>query len=290
MDHVSLCQLSFLDTTFAEDIAIAQAVGATGLGVAENKLPPDDASDEREQMEAAGIDSTICAPSVLAVLPQPRVPRFQGPADPDERLALMLQSVRRLAPFGPDSVFCVTGPAGERPATEARAIVVEHLRVLGEAAAAAGTRFAVEPMREEAREDWTIVSALRETMDLLDEVGRDDVGMVFDTWHLWDSEGLWQDLPHAIDRVVGVQIADYRSPNRGPRDRVAAGDGIADIPRIVRTLHELGYRGWYDMEVFSDDGRFGYDYPDSLWKLPPEEFARVQVDGFRRCCERASEA
>ena len=52
---------------------------------------------------------------------------------------------------------------------------------------------------------------------------------------------------------------------------------------MLRALRSAGYDGWYDMEVFSDDGRFGASYPDSLWKLTPDEFARRQVDGFLRC-------
>jgi len=35
-----------------------------------------------------------------------------------------------------------------------------------------------------------------------------------------------------------------------------------------------GWAGGYDLELFSDDGTFGDDFEDSLWKLPAEELAR----------------
>jgi sugar phosphate isomerase/epimerase len=100
---------------------------------------------------------------------------------------------------------------------------------------------------------------------------------------MWDSADVMQDLPEAIERIVGVQVADYRNPTRGPRDRLVAGDGAANVAGFLKVFRENGYNGWYDLEVFSDDGRFGYAYEDSLWKLPPREFAQKQVDAFYRC-------
>jgi sugar phosphate isomerase/epimerase len=138
-------------------------------------------------------------------------------------------------------------------------------------------------MREANRPRWTLVSSLAETLDLLDEVGDDSVGIIFDTWHMWDSEDVFRMIGVAIDRIHGVQIADYRDPTRSSMDRVVAGKGIARIDKLVDSFRSAGYEGWYDLEIFSDDGRFANDFPDSLWKLDPLEYARVQVDGFMSC-------
>ena len=51
---------------------------------------------------------------------------------------------------------------------------------------------------------------------------------------------------------------------------------------IVAALLQAGYKGWYDFEVFSDDGRWGNDFPDSLWKLPHEEFVTRGARAFVR--------
>jgi len=131
--------------------------------------------------------------------------------------------------------------------------------------------------------DWTIVTSLRDAARLLDDVGLDDVGLVFDTWHMWDSPDVYEMIPEVADRIYGVQIADYREPTRGPRDRLAAGDGVGNIAGLLRALRAADYDGWYDMEVFSDDGRYGYAYEGSLWALGPLKFAQAQVDGFLRC-------
>jgi sugar phosphate isomerase/epimerase len=276
--HISLCQLSFPFTTFEEDLGLAAAVGARGLGLDESKLAatPSGLAEQRNLFSDSGLSATICAPSVLSILP--RGPsRDRGPRSPDERIELIATGIDKLAAFGAESVFCATGPVGDLDPKEARKIVVAGYRTFAARAAASGTRFAIEPMREPFRPLWTIVCGLAETADLLTEVG-DDVGIVFDTWHMWDSPDVRALIPGAVERIIGVQIADYRNPTRAIRDRVAAGEGVADIAGLVALLRDAGYRGWYDMEVFSD-----LDLEDSLWKLSPHDFAERQVQQFLRC-------
>jgi hypothetical protein len=38
-------------------------------------------------------------------------------------------------------------------------------------------------------------------------------------------------------------------------------------------LEASGWQGFYELEVFSDDGAFGNDYEDALWRLPALELA-----------------
>lgn len=283
MPNLALSQLGFPHTTLEEDVRIAGDLALAGIGLIGAKTDETDPQATRRRLEAAKLRAAVCAPKLFSILPQPNVSRFPGPADPAERVAEIAAGIGRLAPFSPAVICCVTGPAGAYADAAARAIVVDALRELGRVAAENGTRIGLEPMREEVRGDWTIISSIRETLALLDEVGDDRVGILFDIWHMWDSEDVHRALPDAIGRVAAVQVADYRNPTRGPRDRVVAGDGVAGVERFLRAFRDGGYGGWYDLEVFSDDGRFGYDYEDSLWKLPPAEFARRQVDGFYRC-------
>jgi len=283
MPKLSLSQLGFPHTTLQDDIDIAKDLGLDGIGLIGAKTDEADRDATQKQLQAENLQAAVCAPKLFSILPQPNVARFPGPQDVADRVEEIASGIKRLAVFKPDVICCVTGPAGDRTEGTARKIVVESLRELGRTAAQIGARIGLEPMRADVRTDWTIISSLKETYNLLDEVGDDRVGVLFDIWHMWDSSDVQRDLAGAIERVVGVQISDYRIPNRGPRDRLIAGDGVADVAGFLKIFRESGYDGWYDMEVFSDDGRFGYAYPDSLWKLPPHEYAQRQVDGFYRC-------
>src|SRR5436190_23031716 len=65
----------------------------------------------------------------------------------------------------------------------------------------------------------------------------------------------------------------------------AAGDGIADLPAVLGALERAGRDGFYDLEIFSDNGTFGTAYPDSLWDVQPEELSRRSRESFRGCWE-----
>jgi sugar phosphate isomerase/epimerase len=277
--RISLCELAFPYTSFEEDVAICKAVGASGLSLDEKKLVGDDAADARLLREQ-GLRAGICAANTLYLLPQP-VPTptrpVIGPPDPDARTEALCASIRRLARFEPDVVFCCTGPAGDRSPEEARAIVVQGLRAAAATAAEVGLRFAIEPMRESVRETQTIVTSLDQVLDLIDEIGDDRVGIVFDTWHMWDQPDILHRARELAPRIAGVQIADYRDPPRTARDRMIPGEGCANMPALLSALQAGGYRGFYDIEIFSDE----------LWQLPPEEFARRGVQGLLRVLEQA---
>jgi sugar phosphate isomerase/epimerase len=66
-------------------------------------------------------------------------------------------------------------------------------------------------------------------------------------------------------------------------DRVEAGAGIADIPRLLRELRSAGFDGWYDLEIFSDDGSFtDQSFEDSLWKQDPLDVVQRAKEGFEQ--------
>lgn len=288
LPKMALCQLCFPDTTFARDVELAVESGAYGISISENKVQVGQEDVQRREIAAAGISPVLAFPRLLTILPPIGGMFSPVPADPLERIEQMANAIGSLAKFGPTSYMVCTGPAGDLSPDTARSIVVEGLRSLAKSAHAVGGKLSIEPMRESFRKGRTIVSSLRESFDLLEEVGRDDVGIVFDIWHLWDSPQVHELLPEAISLIHCVQIADWRQPTRGNMDRVMAGRGIIDIPRFLRELRTAGFDGWYELEIFSDDGRFGAHYEDSLWKLDPRDFAVQQAEAFLNCW-RASE-
>ena len=71
-----------------------------------------------------------------------------------------------------------------------------------------------------------------------------------------------------------------RAPTCGWADRVLPGDGAVDVPAILAALDEAGWTGFYDLEIFSDNGAFGNAWPDSLWDVPADELARRGREAF----------
>jgi sugar phosphate isomerase/epimerase len=265
----SISQVSTLTASFAEDLRAYAAAGVEGIGIWEMKLE----DDSLERFRASGLGAATAVPAVPSVHPLPLLP---GPEDPRERVDAIRASLHRLREFGPSGIVCLTGPGDRETA-------VRGLREIGAEAERLGLRIALEPFQREGIEDWSIVNTLGEAVALIEEVGSPAIGIQFDVWHLWNTPALLEEIEEHAHRFVGVHVNDWREPTRGWADRVLPGDGAADLPAILGALDRAGWRGFYDLEIFSDNGAFGTAYPDSLWDVSADELARRALDSFTAC-------
>jgi hypothetical protein len=51
---------------------------------------------------------------------------------------------------------------------------------------------------------------------------------------------------------------------------------------MITALEAGGFTGWWDLEIFSDDGRDGNDFPDSIWKRAPRDWVGEGKEKFER--------
>ena len=271
---VSISEISTPGATFAEDLAAYRAAGCDGIGIWEFKLG-DDATD-RAALRESGLKATNCIPAVPLILP---APGFEEPADPETRTEAIEASIRRLAAYEPECVLCLTGPVGvfDDEEDEARGIAVECMRCLADVAEEVGVRFGLEPVHASQRDLYSFLTSDPETLAFLEEVGRPSVGLMFDTYHLWDTPDVHEHVARHADRITGVHVADFRDPPRSSGDRVLPGDVAANLARLIDAFERAGWDGFYDVEIFSDAELDG-----SLWTLPPDEFARRAVESMRR--------
>jgi sugar phosphate isomerase/epimerase len=279
--RVSVSQITTLRSSFVDDVQAYARAGLDGIGVWELKLG--DGGDARalEALEASGLASAAAVPGVPSILP---LPLLGGPADPAERIDAYCRSLERLAPFRPSGLVLLTGTADGRDADAARATVVDGLRTIGAEAKRLGLEIGIEPYQRDGGGPWTIVSSIPEAIELLHDAGDPEaVGIQFDVWHLWNTPTLFADIENEVERFVGVHVCDVRDPTRGWADRALPGEGIADVPRILRALDDAGWSGLYDIEIFSDDGTFGAHYPDSFWAAPADETLAHARAAFDQC-------
>jgi sugar phosphate isomerase/epimerase len=259
---LSVCQLTLRESTFADDVHLCRTLGITGMGIDESKLGDDDETNAR-LMRDASVSASLCKPTLMTILPSAA---FPGPDDPDDRVDLICQSIRRLARFDPASVVVLTGPEGRYDAETARQICVEGFRTVIDEAAKVEVTISTEPMRPEVRDLGTFINSLPEMFDLIDAVGP-ELGIVYDTWHIWDAKDTLPLTESHAGMFAGVQVSDYRMPTRNSHDRLLPGDGVINFPAIFGALDRGGFSGWYDLEVFSD-----LDLPDSLWCRPASDW------------------
>jgi sugar phosphate isomerase/epimerase len=262
--RLSISQITTVTQSFADDLDAYRASGADGVGIWEMKL----ANDSLERFRASGLGAAAAIPAVPSILP---LPLMEGPEDPAERVEAIRSGIRRLAPFEPECVLFLTGPGDDR------ATVIEGIRAIADEGRAQGIRVALEPIQREFMDLWSIVGSLGEAAALVDEAGA-DVGVIYDSWHLW-REPL-EEVERHRDRIRGVHLADWREPTRNTNDRVLPGEGAVEFGPI---LDALRWDGFYDLEIFSDAELAG-----SLWQEEPRALARRGVDALRRTLSTAS--
>jgi sugar phosphate isomerase/epimerase len=103
----------------------------------------------------------------------------------------------------------------------------------------------------------TLVDADR----LVREVNHSAVKILFDVWHLCHEPELYERIEETIDKIGFVHFSDWREPTRCHDDRLIPGEGVLPLREILRTLDRCGYRGFYDVEIFSEE----------VWLAPPEK-------------------
>jgi sugar phosphate isomerase/epimerase len=265
----SISQVSTLAASFTDDLHAYAAAGVDGIGIWELKLGDSSLAEFR----TSGLGSATAVPAVPSVHPLPLLP---GPDTVRARVDALLRSLEVLAPYEPAAILCFTGP-GERAAA------VHGVREIAREAERLGLRLAVEPFQREGIESWSILNTLGDAAAFVDEVGSDAVGIQFDVWHLWNSADVLDEIPRYAHLIAGVHVNDWREPTRGWADRVLPGEGVADLPAILGVLEDVGWEGFYDLEIFSDNGTFGSAYPGSLWDLDAAELARRGREAFFNC-------
>lgn len=282
--HVGISVVTTWTSTLEEDIENYSAGGADGIGVWEYKLKGRTDKDFAPRLRDVGLRAAICGPAVPSILPDFF---FTEPHDPRDRIGALSAAIERFAEFEPVAVLCVSGDPRALGQAESRKVVVAGMRQVARVAADHGIVLGLEPQRANQN---PLVTSLPDAVALVDEIGEANVSVLADIYHFWDLPAIEQDLASSANRLVGVQLSDYRDPTRGPIDRVLPGDGVIDTRAVFRALDHAGYEGWYDIEVFSDNGLFGDAYPDSLWDEDPRDLARRAVQQVRNLWDTRNDA
>ena len=108
------------------------------------------------------------------------------------------------------------------------------------------------------------VNSLAEADGVLALAGAPQVGILFDTYHVWDDPEVLPWIEANVSRIVGVHVSDWPSLDR--TDRVLPTEGISHTLELVAALVLAGWDGALDVEIFSTLELF--------WSLPVDEAAR----------------
>lgn len=173
------------------------------------------------------------------------------------------QAIRFAGEVGAGCVVVASGSRGTHTLNHARRLLLDALRELADDAAEAGVNLALQPMHQMFASDWTFLNTLDETTDILAMADHPQIGLAFDTYHLWQEPDLTARLSELVPLIEVVQVSDWHEPVRSRHDRLLPGDGIIPLAEIFECLIRGGYRGHYDLQVWSDQS-WQEDYPELI--------------------------
>ena len=252
MPKFSISEVTTHDWSFVEDVHHYVAVGIQGIGVWRDKLDRCEDFDPVALLANSGLQAANLVDAGY----------FMGKTRNQTRRAIedAVEAIGLAQRLGARVLLVVTGDVGSffRTVDEARAITVAALKELAPVARAAGVRLAVEPIAARYP-GYTFLRDIPETLDVIDAVGAAEVGLFFDTDHLYQSPNLFRDIETAGDRIFCVHINDMPAAPGPGIDRRILGDGVIPLREILHAIAATGYDGFYDVEIMSGSV-WGMDY------------------------------
>ena len=183
------------------------------------------------------------------------------------------RAVDEAAAIGAQCLVMVCGglPDGSKDMVDARKQVADGLERMLPHARKAGVPVAIEPLHPMTAADRACVNTLEHALDLCDALG-DGVGVAVDVYHVWWDPKLESQISRAGDRILGFHVCDWLVPTVDlVWDRGMMGDGVIDIPRIRGWVEAAGYRGFNEVEIFSER---------NWWKRDPMEVVDTCIERY----------
>ncbi|GIX00568.1 MAG: xylose isomerase [Pirellulaceae bacterium] len=241
MLRLSVCQLSTFRWNFEEDVLQYHAAGYDAIGVWRPKL-----SDYGEEKAAELLNEHGLKVSSLHW-----IGGFTGSDGRSAREAMYdaLDAVQTAADIGAQTVVAIAGGRGGHTRRHAHRLVRRALTELAEAAQAVNVQLAIEPMHVGCGTDVSCINSIPQCLDLICEIGNPHLGMVFDCYHLALNSDVLVWLEAIVPHVRLVQLGDTKHAPIGQQNRCLLGAGCIPLPQIVKTFHEQGYAGFFEIEL-----------------------------------------
>jgi len=125
---------------------------------------------------------------------------------------------------------------------EQRASLIETLTAGADILRGSGVRLGLEPLNTKIDHVGYYLSSTAEGLDIVDEVGRPEIGIVYDLYHsAVMGENTQEAVGDRVDRIVHLHVADH--PGRSD-----PGTGQIDLRERLDWLFSQGYRGRVGLE------------------------------------------
>lgn len=187
---------------------------------------------------------------------------------------LHVENAKLLAELGGTNMVVGTDGPASGPSMDALDGLAKGLRSVADRIAEYGVNILIEF-------NWSpVVKSLRTASEIVRRSGASNAGVLFDPAHYHCTPTKFDQLtPENVATIKHVHVDDMRDKpgelSNCNDDRELPGDGILDLAAIFGRIENLGYKGDFSIEMFSQ----------VLWALPPGEAARKMYQSMLPLCE-----
>lgn len=158
--------------------------------------------------------------------------------------------------IGAEMVVLVVGAVPGIALEDARTQVADGIAGLLDHAAASNVKLAIEPMHPMYAADRSCINRMAEARRICEQLKHPMLGIAIDVYHTWWDPDLEREisLAGAQGTLFGFHVCDWRVETRHLlNDRGLMGDGCIPIRAIRGRVEAAGFRGFNEVEVFSDE-------------------------------------
>jgi sugar phosphate isomerase/epimerase len=245
MSRLSVNQLTTVRWYLDDDVREFQAAGFEGVGLWREKLTDYSLAEARELLSASG----------LAVSSLSWAGGFTGTDGRSHADAIddAIEAIELAALVEAECLIVHSGARGTHTQKHARRLLHTALVELLPCAEALNVRLALEPMHAGVAGGWTFLTKLHETLSTIRSFESQHVGLVLDAYHMLHDQHLLQQLPSLVPHLALVQLGDARGVPCGDPNRCPLGAGELPLAQLVTSLAELGYQGFFEVELQGED-------------------------------------
>jgi L-ribulose-5-phosphate 3-epimerase len=152
-----------------------------------------------------------------------------------------VKAVRWAAEYGIPIVNTAVG--GHQSADENEAAFLANIGAMADEAERSGIKIGLEIHGD-------IMASGAITLPLLEKIGRDSIGINYDTANVvyYSGDTAVEDLPKVLDKLVHVHLKETKG-GKGVWDFGAIGSGDVDWSSVARILRDAGYDGPLSVEI-----------------------------------------
>lgn len=254
-ERLSVLEISTMRWNFEDDAIRYRDHGYRAIGVWRAKLSDFGESKGQQLLEELGM-------SVSSLHWAGGFTGFDGRSHA-ESLYDALDAVHVASELQADCLVILAGARAGHTRSHVRRLLVSALKEVAQAASVLGVQLALEPMHSGCAQDFSFLTSIPETLDILTEIDQSNLGIVFDCYHMAQDARVFDWLPAITPHIRLVQCGDSKAIPCGLQNRCLLGHGRVPIAPIIQSLESNGYRGYYEVELIGEDVE-DYDYDELL--------------------------